>query len=557
MNHFLFCIMCLFFGNAQSPPPGTASTEVIHLVKASWKDSNTLEMTFKVAPDHKAYNESLFVKSKLNSAVSFKNLKISPLETFTDKFSGEVKQGVHDEFSIVAEVYATDQVKTEAFPLVLGYQACSLEYCLFPQEYTFEIPMFIEDSSLHLRRLMSESWLLALIFVFFAGFLTSFTPCIFPMIPLTLAVLVPRKEQWSFSTKLSRSLSYVLGIAVTYSILGVLAASSGLMFGALLGNKWVALSISLFFVMFSISMLGFFEIKTPSFLSNSKALRSSNTFFYGLAAGVVAGPCVGPVLLSILTYISQTGDVRMGFALMMSFAFGMGLIFILLGTGSGMVKMLPKSGPWLDGIKYVFAGAMALLAMYYAWPVLTLSEFVAFTAFITGAIAGVYLFSYEKKFFKRLTLFSQYFFIVVLVGSCLTAGTALLFKSSIDIKWSGTYYENGWVAYDEKTVGEVLKNGKPTIIDFYADWCLSCKELKKITFADARVIARGEEFNLLLLDATTSSELVEKLKKEHRILGLPTLLFFNAQGIKQEALTLTGFENAESFLTRMTTAQQK
>jgi thioredoxin:protein disulfide reductase len=550
--------ICVFlFASLSMAQTDTPTIEVVSLVKASWTDSNTISMTFDVIDHHKIYKESLFIKPKLGDDIEFKNLQISPVETFFDKYSNVSKEGVKGRFTVIAEVYAKKDIKAEAFPILLGYQACSDEYCLFPQEFEFSVPIFIENSSMNIKRMMSESLFLAIIFVFFAGFLTSFTPCIFPMIPLTLAVLVPRRQKLTFSQKLYRSISYVLGIAVTYSLLGVFAASSGMMFGSLLGNKWVALVIGIIFILFALSMLGFFEIKTPNFLAGSKALNSSNTFFYGLAAGVIAGPCVGPVLLSILTFISQTGDMMTGFLLMMSFALGMGLIFILLGTAGDLVQIMPKSGSWLNVIKYIFALAMVGLAFYYVWPVLSVSEFVQFCGATIILISLFYLYFFEKKFFAPLSQKAKVFlYLAIVFGGVVILSTGA-FSQKINSKWSSSYYEHGWVAYDENTIDAVLKNGKPTVIDFYADWCLSCKELKKITFSDSQVILKGQEFNLVLLDATQSSDLVEKLKKEHNILGLPTLLFYNSKGEKISSLTLTGFENAENFLLRLQKAQQQ
>lgn len=550
--HIFSFLLYVFLGNAETPMP---STDVVHFKGASWLEPHIMELRFTADAGHKVYVDSISLAARVGQNVTLKNLEISPVESFKDKFTNVIKKGTHGDFTVTAEVYASESIRNDAFPFVLNYQACSEEYCLFPQDYVFEIPLYIQDSSLSLRRLMAESWVVAIIFVFFAGFLTSFTPCIFPMIPLTLAVLVPRQEKWSFSTKLYRSLSYIFGIAVTYSILGVIAASSGLMFGALLGNKWVALSISFFFVAFAISMLGFFEIKSPSFMMNSKILRSSNTFVYGLAAGVIAGPCVGPVLLSILTYISQTGDVRMGFVLMMSFALGMGLIFVILGTGSDLLKILPKSGAWLNSVKYIFAIAMVALALYYAWPVLSIAEFVLYASVVTVFIALTYLLFFEKSFSHKLAKAHKVLLVFIVMLGSGSGLLSLVFSDSVDRKWGSSFYENGWVAYDDKSIAAILSNGKPTIIDFYADWCLSCKELKQSTFSNSNVIDKSREFNLIMVDATNSNEIVDRLKKEHRILGLPSIIFYSKDGKKQNDLTLNGFENAEAFLTRMNRLQ--
>lgn len=551
MFHILLFTLSLAWSQNVTTTFPEGEIQVLTFVSSSWVQEDRLKLTFTVKDKHKIYKESLGLKTAIGSDVSFKNLQISPIETFYDKYSEKNKEGVQGTFEVVVDVFATQDIKDQNYPLLLGYQACSDEYCLFPQDFPFTVSLYIKNSSFSLNRLMSESLLLAMIFVFFAGFLTSFTPCIFPMIPLTLAVLVPRGQTLSFSQKLGRSLSYVLGIALTYSVFGLLAASSGMMFGSLLGNQYVAVAIGLFFVAFALSMLGFFEIKTPSHLSQSKWFNHSNTFLFGLAAGVVAGPCVGPVLLSILTFISQTGNLQTGFLLMMSFAFGMGLIFIILGVAGNIFQTLPRSGAWMNFTKYLFALIMLGLAFYYVYPALSSAGLLLFTFAVLAIVCGVYLRFYEEKFFVPLSGQTR---TVLKVSSGLLIiaffATALFYKKINEIQfYTGSDY--GWVTYDDATFSEVLKNGKPTVVDFYADWCMACKELKARTFSDPVVIAEGQKINRLVINATHSSELIEKLKKEHHVIGLPTILFFDKQGQKRDDLTLTGFEPPKEFLTRI------
>lgn len=525
--------------------------EVVTYVSSSWVDDHTLKLTFEAAEHHKIYKDSIALKASFGNDITFKNIKISPLESFYDKYSQVNKEGVKGRFEIVTEVYSVKEIKASDYPLTLQYQACSEEYCLFPQDFNFKVALFIKNSSYNLNRLMSESLLLAMIFVFFAGFLTSFTPCIFPMIPLTLAVLVPRGQTLNFSTKLIRSLSYVFGIAVTYSVFGLIAASTGQMFGSALGNPWVVLVIGLFFTFFGLSMLGFFEIKTPTSLTQSRFYNSSNTFIFGLAAGVIAGPCVGPVLLSILTYISQSGDLKKGSLLMMSFAFGMGMIFVILGVAGDLMKVLPRSGKWLNSIKYVFSLAMFGLAIYYVKPVFSPTQLVLFIAFIVFVTSLSFLFLYEKKFGEKLSKSSRAVFTTAVALSVSLFAGSLLFSQKINSSLQASQDSHGWIPLQESELAGFLQNGKPTIIDFYADWCLSCKELKAITFSDKSVISKGEQFNRLVLNATQSTEFVDRMKKEHKVLGLPTLLFFNSKGEKISELTLTGFEGPGDFLNRL------
>jgi len=525
--------------------------QVVKFVSSSWEDAHRLKMTFEAIPHHKIYKDSIQVRPGFGGELTFRNTVVGPLQSFYDKYSQTSRQGVVGRFDVIAEVYATHDVRNDAYPLILGYQACSEEYCLFPAEYEFKTPIFVENSSFSLERLMSEGLVLALIFVFFAGFLTSFTPCIFPMIPLTLAVLVPKGQSLSFAGKLRRSFLYVLGIALTYSMFGVLAATSGLMFGSFLGNQWVALAIGTFFLVFAISMLGFFEIKTPSLVAKSFLFRNSNTFLYGLAAGVIAGPCVGPVLLSILTFISKTGNVTTGFVLMMAFAFGMGLIFIILGIAGDLVKVLPSSGAWLDAIKYFFALIMAALSFYYVRPVLSPALFAAYVAFSVLVVCVCYLLFYEKKFYVTLSTAMRRAFVAATVLSIVTLAAVAALSGRINNAAVASHFEDGWQPFSEKVLSASLANGKPTIVDFYADWCMSCKELRFNTFKDAAVLAQNQRFNLLLVDATTVNDDVEKLKKDRNVIGLPAIFFYSKSGREIPEATLTGYENGDAFAQRM------
>jgi thioredoxin:protein disulfide reductase len=555
----LFIIFVLAMSTWAQPANQPSSNEEIQAVSfenASWVSPDRLKMTFVVKEGHKIYKESLKLRSRHGQELSFKNVVIQPLITFEDKYTKTTKQGVHDTFEITADVFAKEEIKDDNYPLTLEYQACSEEYCLFPQDFDFNTSLVIKNSSFSLNRLMSESLLLAIIFVFFAGFLTSFTPCIFPMIPLTLAVLVPRGKPLSFTQKLYRSLTYVFGIALTYSLFGVIAASSGIMFGSLLGNKYVAVGIAFFFVLFAISMLGFFEIKTPSKLQNSQWLNNSNTFVFGLAAGVIAGPCVGPVLLSILTFISQTGNVQTGFVLMMSFAFGMGLIFIVLGIAGDVFHLLPKSGNWLNNIKYIFSSIMLGLSIYYVLPVLSFSELIIYIEFVLLTIVACYFLFYEKKFNVTLSTRAKKFLKINALGLIFGLVITSFFAKNINTSQTDLKYSNGWTAYNESQFEKILQNGKPTVVDFYADWCMACKELKNDTFSNEIVIQEGKDFNLLVVDATQNNPLIEKLKKEHHVIGLPTLIFYNKTGVKKEDLTLNGFEKAEDFVKRLKKAKE-
>ncbi|HWU43984.1 MAG TPA: cytochrome c biogenesis protein CcdA, partial [Bdellovibrio sp.] len=313
---------------------------------------------------------------------------------YEDKFSKKNRRGVRGEATLTTHIEAPDRFlkKYEKLKLELTYQACSDQFCLFPTKKMLEVPIvtsMVEGSATlntptpettsseptgffdthNFKKYLGSSLLAGLFFVFFAGIFTSFTPCIFPMIPITLAVLGNHSEERTRLQNFVTSLIYVFGIATTYSLLGLVAASSGGVFGASLGNPWVLGCVCIIFLTMALSMYGLFEIQVPAFLRN----RLSNgkhgqgfggAYLTGLFAGIVASPCVGPVLVAILTYVASTQNKLIGFLFLFTYALGLGLIFIVLGLSNQLVKTLPRSGPWMIAFKFVL-GTLMLSAFYY------------------------------------------------------------------------------------------------------------------------------------------------------------------------------------------------
>lgn len=220
----------------------------------------------------------------------------------------------------------------------------------------------------------------ALLLVFFAGMMSSLTPCVYPLIPITLGLFGARKaaSRWQ---GFRLSLVYVLGIVVTYSVLGVAAASAGVVFGAAMQSPWVVGAIAVLFAALGLSSLGAFQINLPSTLRNRlgavKGGGYAGAFGMGLVAGVIAAPCVGPIVAGILLLVAQQADVWLGFGLLATFAFGMGQLFLVLGTFSSAIAALPKSGGWMDGVKTVFGVVFLGMALYYARFAMPLLEAVA------------------------------------------------------------------------------------------------------------------------------------------------------------------------------------
>jgi thiol:disulfide interchange protein DsbD len=394
--------------------------------------------------------------------------------------------------------------------------------------------------------------------VFLGGVLTSFTPCIFPMIPITLAVIGATGTHHSRWQNFRTSIVYVLGIALTYSVLGVVAALTGSLFGSLLGHPAVAIGFALLFIVMALSMFGLFEIQAPAFIRNRLATHQSKSralgaLISGLVAGIVASPCVGPVLISILAYVAQNQDPVLGFALLFTFALGMGQLFLVLGASSHLLKKIPKAGAWMNFTKFVFGSAMVALALYYLRPVVSVR---VFDALLGVALIAIGIFHGAFFPIPRLTMKTSVIkgFLLggVLVGAVflLRAGfPGFLGQPAVE---QGHVHQlpHGWETYDASKIESATRDGRPVIIDFYADWCAACKELEVKTFPDPTVLAESERFLKLRFDATQSTPEFEALQAKFKILGLPTIVFFDGKEWRPD-LTLTGFESAPEFVSRL------
>jgi thiol:disulfide interchange protein DsbD len=325
-------------------------------------DEASLKVEMSLAEKHHAYLDMFRFEISGVENLIVEGFDVAPVVEFFDKFSKKKRLGIKGPAEMAVLVTVPEHLPQgeHQAQFELTYQACTDDYCLFPKKIPLEITFQVEgdknlspkalsvdqtrqdetapsSSILNFNEAMNTGWWMALFVVFLAGILTSFTPCIFPMIPITLAILGTKTAGRTRLSGFFLSLIYVLGIALTYSLLGLFAASTGALFGSFLGHPIAIGFISSVFVLMGLSMFGLFEIKLPdrwatrlSQLSGQQSYLTS--FVAGLFAGIVASPCVGPVLVAILTYVAKEQDLYLGFALLFTYALGLGLIFIALGT---------------------------------------------------------------------------------------------------------------------------------------------------------------------------------------------------------------------------------
>jgi thiol:disulfide interchange protein DsbD len=471
---------------------------------------------------------------------------------------------------IGAVLKISDSVKTGILeiPIEISYQACNDASCMAPTSAYDTLKIELVDSSTPINEINQEIFsklnisysettteiaeknddggiastlessglLLSILFVFLGGLALNLTPCVYPLIPITIGYFGGQSEGKT-SKLFVLGVLYVLGMALTYSIVGVVTALSGAVFGALLQNPIVIVIIAGVFVVLALSMFGLYEIKAPdSLVMKAGGARSGifGAFFMGLTMGVVAAPCIGPFVLGLVTYVAAKGDVFYGFIMFFFLAVGLGVPYLFLAMFSGRIKSLPRAGFWMEGVRNIFGFILIGMAIYFVNPILpkTVAHYLL-PLFMIGA--GIYLLFIDKlaNDVKGYRIFRSLFAVVLIV-----AASWML--------WPVEKSAPNWEKYSNKKYEAALQNNDKIIIDFYADWCIPCKELDGLTFSDAKVINALSDFKALKVDMTKSmDEQTEIIRNKFKIVGMPTILLIDSKG--NEVKRLTGFVDAVEF----------
>lgn len=393
-----------------------------------------------------------------------------------------------------------------------------------------------DDSGSVASTLEKSGLFLSLIFVFLAGLALNLTPCVYPLIPITIGYFGGQAEGKT-SRLFLLGVLYVLGMALTYSVIGVVTSLSGAVFGTLLQNPYVIIGIVLLFIALALSQFGVYEFKLPDALVAKAGGAKGGVwgaFFMGLTMGIVAAPCIGPFVLGLVTYVAAKGDPYYGFLMFFILAVGLGFPYLLLAIFSGKIKSLPRAGIWMEGVKHIFGFLLIGMAIYFLDPILPKS-IQGYLLPIFGIIAAVILLFFDKtaNSAKGFRTFKTVFSILVLAVSIY----ALIPKEKL---------EPGWQKFRIQAYESSLKNNEKMIIDFYADWCIPCKELDALTFSDKQVINEMEKFTNYKVDMTKMTPENEELRKQFKVVGMPTVLIIDSKG--KEVQRITGFVNAEEFM---------
>lgn len=415
----------------------------------------------------------------------------------------------------------------------------------------------------------SNRWLTIATF-FGMGLLLTFTPCVLPMVPILSSIIVGGGENISTRRAFTLSLVYVLAMALTYTIAGVLVGLSGENIQATLQHPYVLTAFALLFVVLSFSMFGYYELQMPAFIQNrlsSVSNRQKGGSFTGVAtmgflSALIVGPCVTAPLVGALIYIGQTGDAVLGGAALFALSMGMGLPLLIIGTTFG--KYMPKAGAWMDVTKAIFGVMLLGLAIYMldrvipSWATMLLSALLLITvAMFMGAFDSLPTDTPGwRRVSKGLGFAALVYGTLLLIG--VATGTGTLLKPMQGLRVAGHQGGETVPAHPTfetvKTIDDLntrlaaaSASNTPVMFDFYADWCISCKEMEAFTFTDADVAAKMNKTLLLQADVTANDDADKALLKEFGIFGPPAIIFYDNQGNELKSSRVVGFMPADEF----------
>jgi len=435
-----------------------------------------------------------------------------------------------------------------------------------------------ESDTSRIERVLKGGSFWAVVATFFGfGLLLALTPCVFPMIPILSGIIAGQNKELTKASGFLLSLAYVLGMAITYALAGVAAALSGTLLSNALQNPWALGIGAALFVLLALSMFGFFELQLPSFIQSkfsdaSNKMKGGNfagVFVMGALSAVIVGPCVAPPLAAALAFIAQTGNTTLGGVALFVLALGMGVPLLLVGLSAG--ALLPRAGGWMNAVKYFFGVMMLAIAIYLISPIIPAWINMLLWAALLIASA-IYLHAFDplpekasgwKRLWKGLG-------VVLLVGGLsiilgMLAGSRDLLQP-LEIYKGGPAgvamaAEQEGLAFEKvKSVAELdtrlaaaKAEGRAVMLDFYADWCVSCKEMERFTFSDPKVQARLHKMVLLQVDVTANTDADKALLRRFSLFGPPGLIFWNGAGVQSDYKVI-GFEKADKFLASIDSA---
>ncbi|OVE82131.1 hypothetical protein BVY04_01730 [bacterium M21] len=534
---FTFALLCMivmlpFSGYAQFTSP--IKVELVNQTSSS-SEKAELEFVFEAPENVHIYStEDKFLKLVTEESVGLgtADLILPKLKPFKN-FDGAMLDVIEHDETVVVHIPFTGQAgEGWSFKGYLQYQGCSDTTCFPPSRKAVNLNGTIPSSMAGTPQVAqaaiappsvppaSKGLLLMLLGAFGAGLLLSLTPCVYPMIGITVAV-IGGKDATKRQTIL-RTFAYVLGLSLVYAIIGVIVASVGSAAAAFFRSTWVLVPIGAIFVFLGLSMFDVFMLQTPSFISSRasrfKANGVAGSFLVGAVSAFVVGPCVSGPVLGLISYVATTGNRLAGFALFFALAWGMGLILFVAGTAS---TALPKSGEWMEKVKHLLGVVLIWAAFYFTRPLTGEGVFVA-ANIVAVALAlqalGLLRFPEYTDRLKQTGRFAL--------------GVAILGISSYVFLPSAAKPERK----DTIVLSEELASEKPVLLDFSASWCSICKEIERTTLKEPEVMKALEEYNFVKVDYDSNPDLV----KQFGIIGPPAFIFVDKDGSINGEIAVTG-----------------
>lgn len=545
--------------------------------------TDAVTLRWQIAPNHYLYKDKFTFQLKDGSAATLGSYTLPAGEEKNDEFFGRIFV-FHDAVEVRIPVQRSGDAT-----LLVSYQGCAeLTGICYPpirKEVNLDPAAAVvsraaapaaaaaaapqsEQDSLAAALAGDNRWLTVLTFLGL-GLLLAFTPCVFPMIPILSSIIVGQGAELTTRRAFIMSLVYVLAMALTYTVAGVLAGLFGANLQAAFQNVWILGAFSLVFVLLALSMFGFYELQLPSALQTKLSEISNKqqggsligVAIMGLLSALIVGPCVAPPLMGALIYIGQTGDAVLGGLALFALSIGMGAPLLLIGTSAG--KLLPRAGGWMNAIKAVFGVMLLAVALWMLERVLPASITMLAWALLI-ITSAIYMGALEplkdnasgwRKLWKGLGLALLIHGALLLVGAGaggndplqplrgvgFGGGAGMMQPAKLEFRKVKT------VADMEQAVAAAAAQGKPVMLDFYADWCVSCKEFDKYTFSDAGVIQALSGAVLLKADVTANDADDQALLRHFKLIGPPSLLFFGADGKERQGFRVVGFMGPEEF----------
>jgi len=554
---------------------------------------------WQIADGHYLYRDKTSLQPADTQQLKHDNFVVDQGKLKHDEFFGEIYILEHQASASIAITNAQDGIKNAAFKV--KYQGCSeisgICYPPITRDFTLDvapindaaastldaglpqsatrstqaatggsaIPMSEQDQIA--ASLGSGSALLTIISFFGFGLLLAFTPCIFPMIPILSSIIVGQGAQITTRRAFTLSLVYVVAMALTYTVAGVFAGLFGENIQAAFQNPWILGSFAVVFVLLSLSMFGFYELQMPGFIQNrltevSNRQRGgtlSGVAIMGFLSALIVGPCVAAPLAGALIYISQTGDAVLGGTALFALSMGMGLPLVAIGTSAG--KLLPHAGAWMDAVKAVFGVTMLGVAIWMLERILPAQITMLLWAILL-IVSAIYMGALETlkaeatgwtRLWKGTGIVLLIYGVILMLG--VASGGQHVFQplkgiatsSGVSQQMHLEFRQIKGVAGLDEALAQARAENKSVMLDFYADWCISCKEMENYTFSDPAVQDALKNTVLLQADVTPNDELDKALYKRFNIFGPPAIIFYDTRGNELKSHRVVGFMNAEKF----------